>query len=166
MSEDKFLGNLYQRFPVTIDRGDGVMCIEFQSKAGAIGTGIAEGISKAIDLAESEDWKGIVLANNDKQFSVGANLMNMGMSAMQKKYDEIEKFLVGFQNILMRMRTSKIPIVAATQGFVMGGGLEVVIHCDSGIFASESYIGLPEAGVGLLPAGGGTKEMAMRVSNS
>jgi 3-hydroxyacyl-CoA dehydrogenase len=148
------------------DIGDGVMCIEFQSKAGAIGTGIAEGISKAIDLAESEDWKGIVLANNDKQFSVGANLMHMGMSAMQKKYDEIEKFLVGFQNILMRMRTSKIPIVAATQGFVMGGGLEVVIHCDSGIFASESYIGLPEAGVGLLPAGGGTKEMAMRVSNS
>ena len=148
------------------DIGDGVMCVEFQSKAGAIGTGIAEGISKAIDLAESEGWKGIVLGNNDKQFSVGANLMNMGMSAMQKKYDEIEKFLVGFQNILMRMRTSKIPIVASAQGFVMGGGLEVVIHCDAGIFASESYIGLPEAGVGLLPAGGGTKEMAMRVSNS
>ena len=66
----------------------------------------------------------------------------------------------------MRMRTSKIPIVASTQGFVLGGGLEVVIHCDAGIVASESYIGLPEAGVGLLPAGGGTKEMAMRVSNS
>ena len=143
-----------------------MICIEFQSKAGAIGSGIGDGINKAIDIAESDGWKGIVIGHNNKQFSVGANIMNMGMAAMQKKYDEVEKFLVGFQNILMKMKTSKVPIVASTQGFVLGGGLEVVIHCDAGIFASESYIGLPEAGIGLLPAGGGTKEMAMRASNS
>ena len=159
--------NIFKNSECTLhDIGDGVICIEFQSKAGAIGSGIGDGINKAIDIAESDGWKGIVIGHNNKQFSVGANIMNMGMAAMQKKYDEVEKFLVGFQNILMKMKTSKIPIIASTQGFVLGGGLEVVIHCDAGIFASESYIGLPEAGIGLLPAGGGTKEMAMRASNS
>jgi 3-hydroxyacyl-CoA dehydrogenase len=148
------------------DIGDGVMCIEFQTKGNSIGEGIAKGINEAIDIAERDGWNGIVIGNNDKQFSVGANLMNMGMMAMQKNFDEIEKFLVGFQKILMRMRTCNIPVVSATHGFVMGGGLEVSIHCDAGIHASESYIGLVEAGVGLIPGGGGTKEMAMRASDS
>ena len=148
------------------DIGDGVMCIEFQTKGNSIGEGIAKGINEAIDIAERDGWNGIVIGNNDKQFSVGANLMNMGMMAMQKNFDEIEKFLVGFQKILMRMRTCNVPVVSATHGFVMGGGLEVSIHCDAGIHASESYIGLVEAGVGLIPGGGGTKEMAMRASDS
>jgi len=148
------------------DIGDGVMCIEFQTKGNSIGEGIAKGINEAIDIAERDGWNGIVIGNNDKQFSVGANLMNIGMMAMQQNFDEIEKFLVGFQKILMRMRTCNVPVVAATHGFVMGGGLEVAIHCDAGIHASESYIGLVEAGVGLIPAGGGTKEMAMRASDS
>ena len=148
------------------DIGDGVMCIEFQTKGNSIGEGIAKGINEAIDIAEKDGWNGIVIGNNDKQFSVGANLMNIGMLAMQQNYDEIEEFLVGFQKILMRMRTCNVPVVAATHGFVMGGGLEVAIHCDAGIYASESYIGLVEAGVGLIPAGGGTKEMAMRASDS
>ena len=148
------------------DIGDGVMCIEFQTKGNSIGEGIAKGINEAIDIAEKDGWNGIVIGNNDKQFSVGANLMNIGMMAMQQNYDEIEEFLVGFQKILMRMRTCNVPVVAATHGFVMGGGLEVAIHCDAGIYASESYIGLVEAGVGLIPAGGGTKEMAMRASDS
>jgi len=142
------------------------MCIEFQTKGNSIGEGIAKGINEAIDIAERDGWNGIVIGNNDKQFSVGANLMNIGMMAMQKNFDEIEKFLVGFQKILMRMRTCNVPVVSATHGFVMGGGLEVSIHCDAGIHASESYIGLVEAGVGLIPGGGGTKEMAMRVSDS
>ena len=148
------------------DIGDGVMCIEFQTKGNSIGEGIAKGINEAIDIAEKDGWNGIVIGNNDKQFSVGANLMNMGMMAMQKNYEEIEKFLVGFQKILMRMRTCNVPVVSATHGFVLGGGLEVSIHCDAGIHASESYIGLVEAGVGLIPGGGGTKEMAMRASDS
>ena len=148
------------------DIGDGVMCIEFQTKGNSIGEGIAKGISEAIDIAEKDGWNGIVIGNNDKQFSVGANLMNIGMMAMQQNYDEIEEFLAGFQKILMKMRTCNVPIVAATHGFVMGGGLEVAIHCDAGIYASESYIGLVEAGVGLIPGGGGTKEMAMRASDS
>ena len=148
------------------DIGDGVMCIEFQTKGNSIGEGIAKGINEAIDIAEKDGWNGIVIGNNDKQFSVGANLMNMGMMAMQKNFDEIEKFLVGFQKILMRMRTCNVPVVSATHGFVLGGGLEVSIHCDAGIHASESYIGLVEAGVGLIPGGGGTKEMAMRASDS
>ena len=148
------------------DIGDGVMCIEFQTKGNSIGEGIAKGINEAIDIAEKDGWNGILIGNTDKQFSVGANLMNIGMMAMQQNYDEIEEFLVGFQKILMRMRTCNVPVVAATHGFVMGGGLEVAIHCDAGIYASESYIGLVEAGVGLIPAGGGTKEMAMRASDS
>ncbi len=148
------------------DIGDGVMCIEFQTKGNSIGEGIAKGINEAIDIAEKDGWNGIVIGNNDKQFSVGANLMNIGMMAMQQNYDEIEEFLVAFQKILMKMRTCNVPVVAATHGFVMGGGLEVAIHCDAGIYASESYIGLVEAGVGLIPAGGGTKEMAMRASDS
>ena len=148
------------------DIGDGVMCIEFQTKGNSIGEGIAKGISEAIDIAEKDGWNGIVIGNNDKQFSVGANLMNIGMMAMQQNFGEIEEFLVGFQKILMKMRTCNVPVVAATHGFVMGGGLEVAIHCDAGIYASESYIGLVEAGVGLIPGGGGTKEMAMRASDS
>ena len=148
------------------DIGDGVMCIEFQTKGNSIGEGIAKGVNEAIDIAEKDGWNGIVIGNNDKQFSVGANLMNIGMMAMQQNYDEIEEFLAGFQKILMKMRTCNVPIVAATHGFVMGGGLEVAIHCDAGIYASESYIGLVEAGVGLIPGGGGTKEMAMRASDS
>ena len=148
------------------DIGEGVMCIEFQTKGNSIGEGIAKGINEAIDIAERDGWNGIVIGNNEKQFSVGANLMNMGMMAMQKNFDEIEKFLVSFQKILMRMRTCNVPVVSATHGFVMGGGLEVSIHCDAGIHASESYIGLVEAGVGLIPGGGGTKEMAMRASDS
>ena len=148
------------------DIGDGVMCIEFQTKGNSIGEGIAKGINEAIEIAEKDGWNGIVIGNNDKQFSVGANLMNIGMMAMQQNFDEIEEFLVGFQKILMKMRTCNVPVVAATHGFVMGGGLEVAIHCDAGIYASESYIGLVEAGVGLIPGGGGTKEMAMRASDS
>jgi 3-hydroxyacyl-CoA dehydrogenase len=148
------------------DIGDGVMCIEFQTKGNSIGEGIAKGINEAIDIAERGGWNGIVIGNNDKQFSVGANLMNMGMMAMQKNFDAIEEFLVAFQKILMRMRTCNVPVVSATHGFVMGGGLEVSIHCDAGIHASEAYIGLVEAGVGLIPGGGGTKEMAMRASDS
>ena len=147
------------------DIGDGVMCLEFTSKSNSIGEGIGHGIDQAIRMAEEEGWKGVVIGNNAKQFSVGANLMNVGMLAMQKQFDNLDVIIGGFQDLNMRIRTSKIPVVVATQGYVFGGGCEIAMHCDAGIYAAESYIGLPEVGVGLLPAGGGVKEMALRASD-
>ena len=147
------------------DIGDGVLCLEFTSKSNSIGEGIGKGLNEIIQLAEDGNWKGLVIGNNAKQFSVGANLMNIGMFAMQKQFDVLERFVDNFQSINMRIRTSKIPVVVATQGYVFGGGCEISMHCDAGIYASESYIGLVEVGVGLLPGGGGTKEFALRASD-
>jgi len=147
------------------DIGDGVMCLEFTSKSNAIGEGIGQGIVEAIQKAEEDGWKGIVIGNNAKNFTVGANLMNIGMVAMQKDFEKLNALVDGFQQVNMRIRTSKIPVVVATQGYVFGGGCEISMHADAGMFAAESYIGLVEVGVGLLPGGGGTKEMALRASD-
>jgi len=150
---------------VVHDIGDGVLCLEFTSKSNSIGEGIGKAFLEAIELAEAGNWNGLVIGNNAKQFSVGANLMNIGMVAMQKQFDVLERFVDDFQQINMRIRTSKIPVVVATQGYVFGGGCEIAMHCDAGIYAAESYIGLVEGGVGLLPGGGGTKEFALRASD-
>ncbi len=147
------------------DIGDGVMCLEFTSKSNALGEGIGRGILEAIEKAEAEGWKGLVIGNNAKNFTVGANLMNIGMTAMQKDFKKLNEMVDGFQQVNMRIRTSKIPVVVATQGYVFGGGCEISMHADAGIFAAESYIGLVEVGVGLLPGGGGTKEFALRASD-
>ena len=144
-----------------IDIGDGVLCVEFNSKSNSISENIGKAISDSIDLAEKDGWKGIVIGNNAKQFSVGANLMNIGMLAMQKKFDELSILIQDFQNLVMKIKTSKIPAVVSTQGYVFGGACEISMHCDAGIYAAESYIGLVEVGVGLLPAGGGVKELAL-----
>lgn len=150
---------------VVHDIGDGVLCFEFTGKSNSIGQGVGKALIEALKIAEEENWKGIVIGNNAKQFSVGANLMEIGMVAMQKQFDQLERFVDNFQQINMKIRTSKIPIVVATQGYVFGGGCEIAMHCDGGIYASESYIGLVEVGVGLLPGGGGTKEFALRASD-
>ena len=147
------------------DIGDGVLCLEFTGKSNSIGEGVGKALIEVLEIAEEENWKGLVIGNNAKQFSVGANLMNIGMIAMQKQFDQLERFVDDFQQINMRIRTSKIPVVVATQGYVFGGGCEIAMHCDAGIYASESYIGLVEVGVGLLPGGGGTKEFALRASD-
>ncbi|MDG1028920.1 MAG: 3-hydroxyacyl-CoA dehydrogenase/enoyl-CoA hydratase family protein [Flavobacteriaceae bacterium] len=147
------------------DIGEGVMCLEFQSKSNAIGEGIGKAIAEAVDKAENEGWNGIVIGNNAKQFSVGANLMNIGMLAMQKQFDTLDQMVADFQSVNMRIRTSKIPVVVATQGYVFGGGCEITMHCDAAVAAAESYIGLVEVGVGLIPGGGGSKEFALRVSD-
>ena len=120
------------------DIGDGVMCLEFQSKSNSIGEGIGKAIAESIDMAENEGWNGIVIGNNAKQFSVGANLMNIGMFAMQKQFDTLDQMVADFQSINMRIRTSKIPVVVATQGYVLGG-CEITMHCDA-VSASESYV--------------------------
>ena len=150
---------------VVHDIGDGVLCFEFTGKSNSIGQGVGKALIEALKIAEDENWKGIVIGNNAKQFSVGANLMEIGMVAMQKEFDQLERFVDNFQQINMKIRTSKIPIVVSTQGYVFGGGCEIAMHCDGGIYASESYIGLVEVGVGLLPGGGGTKEFALRASD-
>ncbi len=147
------------------DIGDGVMNLEFISKANAIGEGIGQGIMEAIDKAEAEGWNGFVIGNNAKNFSVGANLMAVGMLAMQKEFDKLNAMVDGFQKVTMRLRHSAIPTAVATQGYVFGGACELAMHADVTALAAESYIGLVEVGVGLLPGGSGTKEMALRASN-
>ena len=147
------------------DIGDGVLCLEFTSKANAIGEGIVKGINEAITLAEEQGWKGLVIGNNAQNFTVGANLMMIGMYAFQQEYDELNMAINAFQQMTMRCRYSSIPVVAATQGFVFGGGCETIMHCDAALCSAESYIGLVEVGVGLIPGGGGTKEFALRASD-
>ncbi|MFT7119942.1 MAG: 3-hydroxyacyl-CoA dehydrogenase [Neolewinella sp.] len=148
------------------DLGDGVMCVEFTSKSNSIDDAIGQAISDAIDKAEAEGWAGIVIGNNAKNFTVGANLMNVGMLAMQQDFKTLDTLIDGFQQLNMRIKTCKVPVVVATQGYVFGGGCEISMHADAGIYAAESYIGLVEVGVGLIPGGGGTKEMALRTSDS
>ena len=148
------------------DIGDGVLCFEFTSKSNAIGEGIGEGALEAINLAMNGDWAGIVIGNNAKNFTVGANLMSVGMLAMQKDFKKLEEMVNGFQQINMAMRYASIPIVTATQGYVFGGGCEILMHTDAAVCHAESYIGLVEVGVGLIPGGGGTKEFALRASES
>lgn len=146
------------------DMGDGVLCLEFTSKSNAIGEGIGMGVIEALRLAQEGAWKGLVIGNNAKNFTVGANLMVVGMLAMQKEYDKLTQMVDGFQQVNMAMRYARIPVVTATQGYVFGGGCEMLMHTDAAICHAESYIGLVEVGVGLIPGGGGTKEMALRAA--
>lgn len=147
------------------DIGDGVLCLEFHSKMNAIGEGILRGINDSIQIAEEQGWKGIVIGNNAQQFTVGANLMMVAMMAFEQNWDELNMATNVFQQTSMRIRYSAIPVVIATQGYVFGGGCEFSMHADSVIAAAESYIGLVEVGVGIIPGGGGTKEFALRLSD-
>ncbi len=147
------------------DIGDGVLCLEFHSKMNAIGEGILRGINDSIQIAEEQGWKGIVIGNNAAQFTVGANLMMVAMMAYQQEWDELNMATNVFQQTSMRIRYSAIPVVIATQGYVFGGGCEFSMHADAVVAAAESYIGLVEVGVGIIPGGGGTKEFALRLSD-
>lgn len=147
------------------DIGDGVLCLEFQSYANAIGEGILRGIGESIDIAESGDWKGLVIGNNATNFTVGANLMLIANLAYEQEFEELNMAVKLFQQTSMRLRYSAIPVVMATQGYVFGGGCEFAMHTDAAICAAESYIGLVEVGVGLIPGGAGTKEFALRAAD-
>lgn len=147
------------------DIGDGVLCLEFTSAYNTIGEGVLRGINEAIQLAEDGDWKGLVIGNNANNFSPGANLMMIAQLAYEQEFDELNMAVNFFQQTTMRCRYSGIPVVAATQGYVFGGGCETIMHCDATAAAAESYVGLVEVGVGLIPGGGGTKEFALRASN-
>lgn len=148
-----------------IDLGDGILNLEFHSKMNTIGGGVLQGINKAIDLAE-KDFQGLVVANQGVNFSVGANIAMIFMMAVEQEYDELYMTIKYFQDTMMRMRYSSIPTVAAPHGMTLGGGCELCLHADKIIAAAETYIGLVEFGVGVIPGGGGTKELTLRAFDS
>jgi len=145
--------------------GDGVLNLEFQTKMNTIGTEILEAINKSIEIAEN-DFTGLVIGNNGQNFSAGANLALMFMLATEQEFDEIDYAVRMFQNTMMRIRYSSIPVVAAPHALALGGGCELCLHADKVQASAETYIGLVEVGVGIIPAGGGTKEMTLRASDS
>ncbi|MDN3723699.1 3-hydroxyacyl-CoA dehydrogenase/enoyl-CoA hydratase family protein [Aequorivita sp. SDUM287046] len=150
---------------VVADLGDGILNVEFRSKMNSIGGDVLAGVNKAIDLAE-ENFDGLVIANNGKNFSVGANIGMIFMMAVEQEYDEMNAAIKYFQDTSMRLRYSSIPVIVAPHGMTLGGGCEFTLHADRVVAAAESYIGLVEFGVGVIPGGGGSKEMTLRASDT
>ncbi len=148
-----------------IDLGDGIINVEFHSKMNTLGVGVIEAINRAINMAE-EKYDGLVIGNQGAQFSVGANLALVLMLAVEQEWDELYMAVKTFQETAMRVRYSSIPVVVAPHGMTFGGGCEITLHADKVVAAAETYIGLVEFGVGLIPAGGGTKELVLRTSDS
>lgn len=146
------------------DLGDGVLGLEFHTKMNTLGGEVVEGINKAITLAE-ESYTGLVIGNQGAQFSAGANLGMVFMNAIEQEYDELNFMIKHFQDTMMRVRYSSIPVVVAPHGLTLGGGCEMTLHADKVQAAAETYIGLVEVGVGLIPAGGGTKEFTKRIAD-
>jgi 3-hydroxyacyl-CoA dehydrogenase len=145
------------------DIGDEIINLEFRTKMNTLGQGVLMGINKAVDLAE-KNYKGIVIGNEGSHFSAGANLGAIFMASAEQEYDEINFAIKFFQDSMMKLRYSNIPVIAAPHGLTLGGGCEVTMHSDKAVVYSESYIGLVEVGAGLIPGGGGCKEMALRAS--
>lgn len=148
------------------DIGDGVLNLEFHTKMNSIGGEVLEGINKAIDVAENEGWKGLVIGNNGQHFSAGANIAMMLMLAIEEEWDELDFAIRMFQKTVSRLRFSSIPTIMAPHSLCLGGGCELAMHADQVVAAAETYIGLVEVGVGLIPGGGGTKEFTVRFSDS
>ncbi len=144
-----------------IDLGDGVACLEFHSKMNAIGGGIMQAIHKAMAEAGTR-FDALVVGNQGENFSVGANLMMLLFEALEGNLPEIDAMVRAFQNATMALKYAPVPVVAAPFGRVLGGGAEVVLHSHRVQASLETYMGLVEVGVGLLPAGGGTKELLLR----
>jgi 3-hydroxyacyl-CoA dehydrogenase len=144
------------------DMGDGVGCVEFHTKANAIDGTIIEMIQKACDRVEAGSLVGLVIGNEGPNFSAGANIGLIAMLAMAKDWDQIDQAVRSFQGAYMRIKFSRGPVVVAPRGLAIGGGCECVLHAASVRACAESYLGLVELGVGLIPAGGGCKEMALR----
>ena len=129
----------------------------------SLGGEVLDGLNRAIDLAE-KDYEGLVIGNQGANFSVGANLAMILMMAIDQDWDDLNMAIAYFQKSMMRVRYSSIPVVVAPHGMTLGGGCEMTMHADRVVAAAETYIGLVETGVGVIPGGGGTKEMALRVS--
>ena len=146
-----------------VDLGDGVLCFELHPPASAIDAALVELGARALQELESGDWAGLVIANQARNFCVGANLGEVGMAAYQGLYDQVGEAVKGLQRVLMGFRHAPRPVVAAPHGQTLGGGAEIVLHADRVVAALETYIGLVEVGVGIVPAGGGCKELLRRV---
>lgn len=144
--------------------GDDVLGLEWYTKMGSIGGEVLEGIQKSIALAE-EKYKGLVIANEAQNFSAGANVGMIFMLAIEQEYDELDMAIRMFQNTMTRARFSSIPVVVAPHGLALGGACELSLHADKVCPAAETYIGLVELGVGLIPGGGGTKEFVVRAAD-
>lgn len=148
-----------------LDMGDGVLLFEFHAPANALDADILGMASDALDELEKDPWVAMVIGNQGKHFSAGANIFMMAVTAQQEQFDLLEQTVAQLQNLLQRMRYSEKPIVAAPFGMVLGGGCEVIMSASRVVAAAESYVGLVEAGVGLLPAGTGTTQMVKRLIN-
>jgi 3-hydroxyacyl-CoA dehydrogenase len=146
-----------------LDLGDGVLCFEIHSKGNSIDAAVVEIGNEALRRLEEEDWAGLVIGNEGRNFCVGANLAEVGHSAQQGQFDEIGDAVEALQNLLMGFRFASKPVVAAPRGQTLGGGAEIALHADRICAAGETYMGLVEIGVGLIPAGGGTKELVRRI---
>lgn len=141
--------------------GEDVLGLEWYTKMGSIGGEVLEGIQKSISIAE-EKYRGLVIANETQNFSAGANVGMIFMLAIEQEYDELDMAIRMFQNTMTRARFSAIPVVVAPHALALGGACELSLHADKVCPAAETYIGLVELGVGLIPGGGGTKEFVVR----
>lgn len=146
------------------DIGDGILNLEFRTKMNTIGGEVLEGVNKAIDIAE-QSYKGLVISNTGANFSAGANVGLIFMMAVEEEWDELDFAIRQFQNTMMRVRYSAIPVVVAPHNMALGGGCEMCLHADKVVAHAETYMGLVEFGVGLIPGGGGTKEFAVRIAD-
>jgi 3-hydroxyacyl-CoA dehydrogenase len=147
-----------------IDLGDGILNVEFHSKMNTIGGDTLSAINKAIDMAE-KDYRGVVIGNDGANFSAGANVGMIFMMAVEQEWEELNMAVKMFQNTSMRIRYSSIPVVVAPHNLTLGGGCEFSLHADHVQLNAETYMGLVEFGVGVIPGGGGTKEFALRASD-
>jgi 3-hydroxyacyl-CoA dehydrogenase len=148
-----------------IDIGDGVACLEFHSKMNSIGGDTVQMMNFAVTEVE-KNFEGLVIGNQGGNFSAGANIMLVLLTAQEEEWDDIDLMIRTFQNANMRLRYSAKPVVAAPYGLSLGGGCEIPLHADKVRAAAETYIGLVEVGVGLIPGGGGTKEMVLRAMDA
>ncbi|HRO83805.1 MAG TPA: 3-hydroxyacyl-CoA dehydrogenase/enoyl-CoA hydratase family protein [Niabella sp.] len=146
------------------DIGDDVLALQWNTKMGTIGGDVLSGIQTSIEKAE-KNYKGLVIANEGANFSAGANVGLIFMLAVEQEYDELDMAIRLFQNTVMRARYSGVPVVLAPHGLTLGGGCELSLHSDKVCAAAETYTGLVELGVGLIPGGGGTKEFVLRASD-
>ena len=147
-----------------VDLGDGVFCVEFHAKMNAIGGDQVQMLLAGVKEA-GRNGQALVVGNDAPNFSAGANLMLVLLEAQEGNWEELDLMIRAFQQSTMALRYSEVPVVAAPAGLTLGGGAEIALHCDRVQAAAETYMGLVEVGVGLVPAGGGTKEMLIRAMN-
>jgi len=144
-----------------IDIGDGVACLEFHTKMNAIGEDIVTMVNQAIEIVP-KDFEGLVIANHGSAFSAGANLPLILFTAQEEEWDDLDWMVKSLQDSFMKLKYMEKPVVAAPAGLALGGGCEILLASDRVRYNAETYMGLVEVGVGLLPAGGGCKEMLIR----